>query len=297
MIYTSVLLGTREKIEMLVINPFIYIVHNLLSLISSLAQYSHPPVSIMASHYDYSVDDHKMIPVYDYTNICPGHPLYHTNYSPIMVEFKLYLDKYGIEYPKKKDGYPHMTYNVNKIHKIKFDHIKMQQSWSSMREPLTKSTKGSDHNRRERTIYTKLDDNVHKCTVQQKIQKYECVICMQEQDTNICLLECKHAFCTKCFAIHFRYNNCCPLCRKEVCSMPKPEKETMPEESMFQIIHNEYQNNYPERDDLSLRQYISGKLEQHRTGCNEEVLLNDIEKEVMEFGQDVAQRIIEWYDE
>ena len=79
--------------------------------------------------------------------------------------------------------------------------------------------------------------------------------------------------------------------------MPKPEKETMPEESMFQIIHNEYQNNYPERDDLSLRQYISGKLEQHRTGCNEEVLLNDIEKEVMEFGQDVAQRIIEWYDE
>lgn len=290
MIYdSSVLFHAQEKIEVFFTKHFMYIAQHILSLICNLVQQPHPPVSIMASHYD-----DISINVYDYTNIRPGHPLYHTQYSPIMVEFKIYLDKYGIDYPKKKDGYPHMAYNVNKIHKIKFDHMKTQQSWSNMREPLMKTKKLRN---RSESLDTKLEESEHKGTVQQKIQKYECVICMQEQDTNICLLECKHAFCTKCFAIHFRYNNCCPLCRKEVCSMPKPEKERMPEESMFEIIRNEYLHNYPERDDLSLRQYISEKLGQHRAGGNKEVLLNDIEKEVMEFGQDVAQRIIEWYDE
>ena len=79
--------------------------------------------------------------------------------------------------------------------------------------------------------------------------------------------------------------------------MPKPEKEKMPEESMFEIIRNEYLTCYPEREELTLRQYITNKVEQYNTGENEESLLHDIEKEVMEFGQDVAQRIIEWYDE
>ena len=295
MIYpSSVLVSAHKKIETLFIKQFTYIAQNLLSLISSLVQQVHPPASIMASHYDFAMDAHTPLPVYDYTNIGPGHPLYHTHYSPIMVDFKLYLDKYGIDYPKKKDGYPHMAYNVNKIHKIKFDHMKTQDNWSNMREPLMETTKR--RNRRE-SLDAKLEESEHKCTVQKKIDKYECVICMQEQDTNICLLECKHAFCTKCFAIHFRYNNCCPLCRKEVCSMPKPEKEKMPEESMFEIIRNEYLTCYPEREELTLRQYITNKVEQYNTGENEESLLHDIEKEVMEFGQDVAQRIIEWYDE
>ena len=49
-----------------------------------------------------------------------GHPLYHVEYEPNFMEFTLYLKMYDIDFPKKKDGFPHMGYKINKIHMKKF---------------------------------------------------------------------------------------------------------------------------------------------------------------------------------
>ena len=136
----------------------------------------------------------------------------------------------------------------------------------------------------------------NKCTIQQKIDKYECVICMQEQENNICILDCKHSFCAKCFAVYFRYNNVCPMCRNQVCISPKPEKEAMPRETMIELIENEFTTLYPERNDKTLDQYIKQEIEDYIIDNRDiDTIVNKLETEIISFARDVSQRIIEWY--
>lgn len=272
------------------------IIHTLRLLISSCASL-HLTSHIMANGDLFDFDGPSIVPISQESNeeIVPGHPLYHHIYPPKMVEFMLYLKKYNIEHPKKKDGFPHMRHKVNKIHLEKFEKMKQQEGWSLLREPEKLIHRNRTKNNNSNRCST-LDECIHRGTIQQKIEKYECIICMQENDTNVCVLECKHAFCTKCFAIHFRHNNKCPLCRKEVCSPPKPPRESLPEQSMNQMIQSEYFNPYPERNDQSMRDYLKCQINAYDSHGNAEAFANMLEKEIMEFGQDIAYKITNWYN-
>ena len=57
-------------------------------------------------------------PINENEEILPGHPLYHNQYDPKYMEFTMYLKNYNINFTKKKDGFPHMGYKINKIHNI-----------------------------------------------------------------------------------------------------------------------------------------------------------------------------------
>ena len=188
----------------------------------------------------------------------PGHRLYHHIYDPEHVEFYLYLNEYGIEYPKKVDGYPNMSYKVNKQHKENFLLLKSTNKVS--KESLSLS---SQRHQKRNKHFTDTPKKRDKRVLQQEIEPYECVICMQQVSKNVCVLDCKHCFCTKCFAIHMRYNNTCPLCRKEVCDPPKPLRENIPDESMMNIVDVEYESVRPERDDMDLSNFIRNQLKKY----------------------------------
>ena len=89
---------------------------------------------------------------------------------------------------------------------------------------------------------------------------------MEPISDNICLLKCKHAFCTSCFAQHMRNSGSCPLCRDIVTDKPK-KMEPMPPQLSATIVQQQMLAPYPERDNMCLSAYIMSIYKSTTTKC------------------------------
>ena len=118
-------------------------------------------------------------------------------------QLRLYYENNGItDYPKRKNGYPNMTFKFNRHHINKIIE-------SRRNEYINKK------NKREKLIqefYESYSDNT---------KAQECIICCEPISKNIAILECGHTFCLSCMVQHGRENNNCPCCRIEFTNKPK----------------------------------------------------------------------------
>ena len=159
------------------------------------------------------------------------------NHMNKMRDFVKYLKQNQIEYMKNKNGMPDMRYGETKTH--------FRQFLTEQFEML--NTKNVTVRRNKSTSRRLEFDPLEKAqqpSLQDKIETYNCVICMEDISTNICVLECKHAFCVSCFANHMRESGNCPLCRSKVVEKPK-KAEKMPDETVYQNMMNQVMAAYP----------------------------------------------------
>lgn len=212
------------------------------------------------------------------------------NHMNKMRDFVKYLKQNQIEHKKNKNGMPDMRYVENKTY--------FRQFLSEQLEQL--NTKNVTI-RRKKTTSRRLEfdalEKAQQASLQDKIKTYNCVICMEDISTNICVLECKHAFCVSCFANHMRESGNCPLCRSKVVEKPK-KAEKMPDESIYQNMMHQVMASYPERNDMTLPQFIKECCNYHfpQEHENHEAFMKAVMNEVQEFGIDVGHQIAEWYN-
>lgn len=88
----------------------------------------------------------------------------------------------------------------------------------------------------------------------QTIPSYECSICMETIQNNVCKLKCGHCFCVDCFSNLARTSNNCALCRQEI-STEKVKKE-IDQTALIDVINYEIEAHYEERNDKSLSEFI-----------------------------------------
>lgn len=152
-------------------------------------------------------------------------------------------------------------------------------------------------------------DDDQSTTEKQIINKFICIICFEETSTNIAKLDCDHSYCISCFAQHIRQSGSCPLCRKDIVSKPK-KIEKMPSQVMTQIIENQANLLYPERNVMSLENYIKyylkyyqnedkSNLQLNRMSQSERnmYLLKTIMAEIKNYGEDVCYATCKWYED
>lgn len=125
-----------------------------------------------------------------------------------------------------------------------------------------------------------------KC--QQDIQQYDCAICMESINDNICLLKCKHSFCVSCYSIHIRVKNTCPLCRAEICCKPKSMKK-IPDSTVTSIMIEELAKKYDERQKQTLEEYIRFHVPNCLSG---RMVMSEIKQTIL----DVAFGVADYYD-
>jgi hypothetical protein len=135
---------------------------------------------------------------------------------------------------KSPKGFPDMRYSINK------------QIFNEYLEWKQKNVKNIE---RFRNKFTEEE------FVQNKIKSYNCVICMDEIDDNLCMLKCKHAFCVSCYSQHIRIKNDCPLCRDVICEKVK-KGVILPDEAIHLLVDGELRRSYPERQNLPMKQFI-----------------------------------------
>lgn len=212
------------------------------------------------------------------------------NHMNKMHDFVKYLKQNQINHKKNKNGTPDMRYGENKIYFREF----LTEQFEMLN---TKNITVRRNNSITRRLEFDALEKAQQESLQKKIETYNCVICMEDISTNICVLECKHAFCVSCFANHMRESGFCPLCRSKVVEKPK-KAEKMPQESVYQNMMQQVMTTYPERNDLTLPQYIKECCNYHFPQEDEkhEAFMQSVMSEIQEFGIDVGNQIAEWYN-
>ena len=143
---------------------------------------------------------------------------YDVNHTNQMRDFVKYLKQNQIEYMKNKNGMPDMRYSETKLHFRQFLTEQVEQlNTKNVTVRRTKTT--------SRRLEFDALEKAQQPSLQDKIEPYNCVICMEDISTNICVLECKHAFCVSCFANHMRESGNCPLCRSKVVEKTKKSRK------------------------------------------------------------------------
>ena len=198
-----------------------------------------------------------------------------SSYKPtIKEEFITYLEKKTPNYPKNKNGAPNMRYKINKNEWFVF---------------ITQRCQNRKNKRKEFDVLEKAS------VIQKKIEPYECVICMETIDKNICVLNCKHSFCVECFGQHMREKGDCPLCRDTVIEKPKKIEE-MPPQTMSSIVTTNLMNTgIDQRNNLTMKLYLKQLFNKYYNEEPKEEHIREMMVEISEFGLDVANNIIEWY--
>ena len=72
----------------------------------------------------------------------------------------------------------------------------------------------------------------------------------------------------------------------------------MPDETVYQNMMNQVMAAYPERNDLTLPQFIKECCNYHfpQEDENHEAFMKSVMNEIQEFGIDVGHQIAEWYN-
>ena len=213
------------------------------------------------------------------------------NPNLIMNKFADYLTSKEIMYLGRKNGLPDMRLKENKI------------LWKLFMQEYNNEIKNKPSRKSLSQVRKKLEfDALEKApSVQTKIETYNCVICMEDISTNICLLECKHSFCVSCFAKHMRESGCCPLCRSNVIEKPK-KCEKIQTETIHQIIGTQLTNLYPERDNQTFPNYLNNCCKEYFPSYKREEegrrleFVQTIMNEVQEVGLDIGHQVAEWYN-
>lgn len=205
---------------------------------------------------------------------------------PFMSDFIKFLHKNDIQYEKRKDGKPNMKYASNKCN----------YKWF-MDEMNKKNAKFKSAQRK--IDFSECGDDFEPCvskSLQTKIDSYDCVICMESISDNICLLKCKHAFCTTCFAQHMRNSGSCPLCRDFVADKPK-KMDPMPPQLTATIVQQQMMAQYPERENMNLSSYIVSIYKKYNNGQMPEFnFTQELLLEIQHYGVDVASNCCQWYN-
>ena len=122
----------------------------------------------------------------------------------------------------------------------------------------------------------------------QDIQQYDCVICMESINDNICYLKCKHSFCVPCYSTHIRLKNTCPLCRAEICCKPKSMHKITNSE-ITSLMISELSKRYSERQNQTLEEFI----QHHVTNSLSAVMvMNEIKLSIL----DISFGVADYYD-
>jgi hypothetical protein len=174
------------------------------------------------------------------------------------IELIEYYKKHNItDYPKNKNGDPNMSKPFNK-----FNYLKVLDS---------------------------------KLPIKNQEPEDCCVIC-SEPFLDKCILSCGHTFCVSCSIKHFRKNENCPMCRKQICDKPK-ELIAMPEEITNSYIDTIFETKEDTRQNLNVRDYIYNAFEYYKYNSilNKERYIQDICEEIKLCILDFNESAIEWY--
>lgn len=205
---------------------------------------------------------------------------------PFMVDFVKFLKKNKIHYEKRKDGLPNMRYASNKTNYKWF--IDEMNKKNAMFKSAQRKIDFSDCDTESNHCVSK--------SLQTKIDNYDCVICMETISDNICLLKCKHAFCTSCFAQHMRNSGQCPLCRDVVANKPK-KIDPMPTQLSATIVQQQMMAQYPEREDMNLSSYIVSIYKKYYNDQMPDFdFTRELLTEIQNYGVDVATNCCQWYN-
>ena len=218
-----------------------------------------------------------------------------TTPNSIMNKFVEYLNLNNIPFKTTLKGFPDMRLNQNKIQLKLF----MEHTFNEIKNKRTNKLSRNSLNQVRKKL--EFDDLENAPSLQTNIDTYNCVICMEDISTNICLLDCKHSFCVSCFAKHMRESGCCPLCRSNVTEKPK-KMEKIPNDTLNQIIRGQLLSLYPERDNQTFPDYLDNCCKEYFPSFKREEegrrleFVQTIIKEVQEVGLDVGHQVAKWYN-
>ena len=100
----------------------------------------------------------------------------------------------------------------------------------------------------------------------QQTPNFECSICMENINDNMCKLKCGHTFCVECFSNLARTSNKCALCRDKLSE--KKVKKEINQNILIDVVNYELDTPYAERDDLNLCDYIQETIKKFVEGGN-----------------------------
>jgi len=186
-----------------------------------------------------------------------------------------FYNQHKIEFPQNKDGTPNMSYSQNK------NTYKM----------LYKKKINANVKKRKRSI-----DSVNRYLESKDNKKEECVICFEEIEQDVVILKCNHIYCVSCSIKHFRTKTTCPLCQCEiVAENTNINKSEIPERFVNQIINDEidFMTMNSENKDILSVIYLFLKRVFNRRYMDISIF-NYLEIEQMT--QNIASRIIDWYE-
>ena len=173
------------------------------------------------------------------------------------------------EYPKNKNGFPDMRHS--KCKKLFTSYIKSKNNGQF-----------NHYSDKFKHVISKEE------RIQNHIEKYDCVVCMEEIEDNICMLKCNHGFCVNCFIQHVRLKNDCPLCREELCSIPQRKKK-ISNEGIVYYINYHLNMHYEERGNATFNQFLSNYVV---NDYHKELIIKEIKETMM----DVSQSVNEFYN-
>jgi hypothetical protein len=192
-----------------------------------------------------------------------------------------YIQRGITDYPKRKDGRPNMLRVFNKNNHTMLYELKHEAVKDKYKELIIQKTK---------------DKEAEMCKlIETTFHTENCVIC-NESLSSVSILSCGHKFCMNCSISHFRVNNVCPLCRKEICDKPKSVIAMSPE-MVDQAIEEVLHTHEPEREGLMMRDYIKDKLIFFKKNniINTERYINDMYNEIKHCIYDFNVSIERWY--
>ena len=204
------------------------------------------------------------------------------------------------DFPKRKNGMPNMNFKMNKetIKKIVYERKKKLLEEKKNRE------------QKVREFYESYTDEQ---------EPSQCIICCENIDKNIAILECGHTFCLSCMVKHGRENNNCPCCRIEFTDKPKKIVH-MTSATLNGIIHNNMYAHLENRGETiqqfnqsqnveNVEQFISRKINEIEQNYHELVnygdnleycmnknrIINNFKTEIKNISRDIGVGIINWY--
>jgi hypothetical protein len=176
-----------------------------------------------------------------------------------------------VDFPKLKNGEPHMSMAFNKSQMALLKKRKKE-------EVLEKYNKQIEQNK------TKKVDSTDSCPV------------CYDPLTAMSVLKCGHTFCVSCTISHFRQGDSCPLCRVKICE--KPVKRTMmPAQMSHEIITQLLAREERERMNLNMENYIQHRLRDYkRNSIDSTILTLELCNEINITMMDLAESINTWYE-
>jgi len=92
----------------------------------------------------------------------------------------------------------------------------------------------------------------------EKTPSFECSICLEKINDNMCKLKCGHKFCVDCFSNLTRTSNNCALCRREISTTTVKKEINM--DKLIDMVNTEMFTPYECRNNLSLCGFVHNQV-------------------------------------